>query len=68
MNNARTVAALERSIAQLTALNDRLSAAEEKASATPARKLPAKKNATKRTMTPEHKPGSRLRTKAVRLG
>lgn len=55
MNNARTIAALERLIAQLTTLKERLSAAEAKASGTPAKKSTAKKIAAKRTLSPEHK-------------
>lgn len=60
MNNARTIAALERSITQLTTIRDRLSAADAKASGIPAKKpatkkIATKKTAVKRVMTPEHK-------------
>lgn len=55
MNNTRTIAALERSIAQLTAIKDRLTAAEAKAFGGTAKKSGTKKLAAKRTMTPEHK-------------
>ena len=44
MNNARTIAALEKTIAQLTAIKDRLAAADAKAGSSPA---PAKKSAAK---------------------
>ncbi len=49
MNNARTIAALEKTIAQLTAIKDRLAAADAKAesSAAPAKKSAAKKSAAK---------------------
>lgn len=50
MNNARTIAALERSIAQLAAIKGRLTAADAKASSGA-----AKKPAAKRFMTPEYK-------------
>ena len=53
--HARTIAALERSIAQLTTIKDRLSVVDAKASCTPAKKSAAKKTAVKRMMTPEHK-------------
>ena len=55
MNNARTIAALEKSIAQLTKTKERLLAEDAKASGTPAKKAPLKKAPAKRTMTPEHK-------------
>lgn len=55
MNNARTVAALEGTIAQLTAIKDRLTAADAKISGTPVRKSTAKETLLKRVMTPEHK-------------
>lgn len=48
MNNARTIAALEKSIAQLTAIKDRLAAADAKAgSPVPAKKSAAKKSVAK---------------------
>ncbi len=46
MNNARTIAALEKTIAQLTAIKDRLAAADAKAGTAPA---PVKKSAAKKT-------------------
>ena len=61
MNNARTIAALEKTIAQLTAIKDRLAAADAKAgiSESPAKKsaagksvgekAPVKKRAAKKT-------------------
>ena len=54
MNNARTIAALEKTIAQLTAVKDRLAAADAKAGSAPA---PAKKSAEKKSvaMTPAKK-------------
>ena len=60
MNNARTIAALERTIAQLTAVKDRLVAAEAKSALAPikksaGKKSTAKKVVAKRTMSPEHK-------------
>ena len=57
MNNTRTIAALERSIAQLTKLKERLSATEARPQAhlTRNNKSATKKTAAKRTMTPEHK-------------
>ena len=42
MNNARTIAAIVRSIDQLNMIKDRLSAADTKASGIPARKFTAK--------------------------
>ncbi len=50
MNNARTIAALEKTIAQLTAIKDRLTAADAKAGnpATPAKKSTAKKSVAKK--------------------
>ena len=47
MNNARTIAALEKTIAQLTAIKDRLAAADAKAGSSAA---PAKKSAAKKSM------------------
>ena len=47
MNNARTIAALEKTIAQLTAIKERLAAADAKAGASPA---PAKKATTKKSV------------------
>lgn len=55
MTLAQTIAVLERTIAQLTTIKDRLSAADAKASGIPAKKSTAKKTAAKRVMTPEHK-------------
>ena len=61
MNNARTIAALEKTIAQLTAIKDRLAATDVKsgnpaaptnksaAKKSVAKKAPAKKRATKKT-------------------
>ncbi len=53
MNNARTIAALEKTIAQLTAIKDRLAAADAKAGnpAVPAKKSAAKKSVTKKAPT-----------------
>ena len=50
MNNARTIAALEKTIAQLTAIKDRLAAADAKAGSapTPTKKSTAKKSVTKK--------------------
>ena len=48
MNNARTIAALEKTIAQLTTIKDRLAAADAKAGSSPA---PAKKSAAKKSVT-----------------
>ncbi len=50
MNNARTIAALEKTIAQLTAVKDRLAAADAKAgnSAPPAKKAAAKTSVAKK--------------------
>ena len=50
MNNARTIAALEKTIAQLTAIKDRLIAADAKTgnSTTPAKKSAAKKSVAKK--------------------
>ncbi len=52
MNNARTIAALEKTIAQLIAVKDRLTAADAKAenSATPAKKSAAKKSVAKKSV------------------
>ncbi len=52
MNNARTIAALEKTIAQLTAIRDRLTAFDTKAgnSATPAKKSAAKKSVAKKSV------------------
>lgn len=55
MKNARTIAALEKSIAQLTKTKERLTAEDAKASGIPATKFAAKKTVAKRTMTPEHR-------------
>ncbi len=51
MNNTRTIAGLEKTIAQLTAIKDRLAAADAKAgvSAAPAKKAATKKTAAKKT-------------------
>lgn len=50
MNNARTIAALEKTITQLTAIKDRLAATDAKAGnpATPAKKTAAKKSVAKK--------------------
>ena len=48
MNNTRTIAALEKIIAQSTALRDRLVAADAKAGNAP---VPSKKTAAKKTTT-----------------
>ena len=50
MNNARTIAALEKTIAQLTAIKDRLVATDAKAGnpAMPAKKSAAKKSVAKK--------------------
>ena len=47
MNNARTIAALEKTIAQLTAIKDRLAATDAKAGI-PAKKSSAKKSVAKK--------------------
>ena len=49
MNNARTIAALEKTIAQLTAIKDRLTAADAKSgtAAVPAKKAASKKSVVK---------------------
>ena len=51
MNNARTIAALEKTIAQLTAVKDRLAAADAKAGSSPvqAKKSAAKKSVAKKS-------------------
>ena len=51
MNNSRTIAALEKTIAQLTTIKDRLVAADEKSdlTAAPAKKTAAKKTVAKKT-------------------
>ncbi len=53
MNNTRTIAALEKIIAQSTALKDRLVAADAKAgnAPVPSKKTAAKKTAAKKTTT-----------------
>ena len=47
MNNTRTIAALEKTIAQLTAIKDRFVAADAKASSSP---TPAKTSAAKKSV------------------
>ena len=47
MNNARNIAALEKTIGQLTAIKDRLAAADAKAGSSP---TPAKKSAAKKSV------------------
>ena len=47
MNNARNIAALEKTIGQLTAIKDRLAAADAKAGSSP---TPAKKSAEKKSV------------------
>lgn len=61
MNNARTIAALEKTIAQLTAIKDRLAAADAKGGSTP---LPAKKSATKKTAA-KKTPGKKTAAKTA---
>ena len=50
MNNTRTIAALEKTIAQLTTIKDRLTATDAKAESpgTPAKKSAAKKSVAKK--------------------
>lgn len=49
MNNTRTIAGLEKTIAQLTAMKDRLAAADAKAGVPAAKKTAMKKTAVKKT-------------------
>ena len=53
MNNARTIAALEKTIAQLNAIKDRLTTADVKSGtpAVPAKKSTAKKSVVKKAPT-----------------
>ena len=48
MNNARTIAALEKTIAQLIAIRDRLAAADAKAGVAAAKRAATKKSAAKK--------------------